>query len=139
MTIGRNNVIVILEINRPMVENKEKVRNEKMAYADLFSNFKTQFLAADVSDVQEHLAYQFNVTGEDGGIFYVEVKNGQLSIEPYEYFDRDVIFMADGDTFLKIASGELDAVEAFTVGKLKMEGNVEKALKLQELINSKRR
>lgn len=109
-----------------------------MTYADLFSNFKTQFLKADVSDVQEHLAYQFNVTGEAGGIFYVEVKDGKLSIEPYEYYDRDVMFTADGDTFLKIASGELDAIEAFTNEKLKMEGNVDKALKLQELINSRK-
>lgn len=110
-----------------------------MAYADLFSGFKKQFLNADVSDVKEHLAYQFNVTGESEGIFYVEVKDGQLSIEPYEYFDRDVVFTADGDTFLRIASGELDAIEAFTSQELKMEGNVEKALKLQELINSRKR
>ena len=32
-------------------------------------------MGADVSDIREHLAYQFNVIGEESGIFYVEVKN----------------------------------------------------------------
>ena len=35
-----------------------------MTYADLFSEFRSQFMTADVSDVKEHLAYQFNVIGE---------------------------------------------------------------------------
>ena len=43
---------------------------------------------ADVSDIHEHLAYQFNITGEAEGIFYAEVKDGKLFVEPYEYFDR---------------------------------------------------
>ena len=47
---------------------------------------------ADVSDIQEHLAYQFNITGEAEGIFYAEVKEGKLYVEPYEYFDRDAMF-----------------------------------------------
>ncbi len=109
-----------------------------MTYADFFALVKEQFMGADVSDVQEHLAYQFNITGEAEGIFYVEVKEGQLYVEPYEYFDRDAMFTASAETLMKIAEGKLDPVLAFTLQKLKVEGNIDKALKLKDLINSKR-
>lgn len=109
-----------------------------MTYADLFSEIKTQFMNADVSDITEHLAYQFNIVGEAEGIFYVEVKDGKLYVEPYEYFDRDVVFTCKADTLLKIASGKMDPILAVTLQKLKVEGNIEKAIRLKELIDSKR-
>lgn len=105
-----------------------------MTYAEFFSGVKTTFMNADVSDIQEHLAYQFNIIGEAEGIFYVEVKDGKLYVEPYEYFDRDVIFVATADTFSAIMNGKLDPVLAFTLQKLKVEGDFDKALKLGELI-----
>ena len=110
-----------------------------MTYAEYFANVKRDFMEADVSDVTEHLAYQFNIIGDAEGIFYVEVKEGQLSVEPYEYFDRDAIFIGNAETFMKIAEGKLDPVLAVTLQKLKFEGNVDKALRLKELIDSKRK
>ena len=109
-----------------------------MTYADLFAEIKGKFLEADISDVQEHLAFQFNIVGEGSGIFYVEAKEGKLYIEPYEYYDRDAMFTATGEVFIKIAEGKLDPVMAFTMQKLKVEGNIEKALKLKELIDRKK-
>ena len=109
-----------------------------MTYADLFAEIKGKFLEADISDVQEHLAFQFNIVGEGSGIFYVEAKEGKLYIEPYEYYDRDAMFTATGEIIIKIAEGKLDPVMAFTMQKLKVEGNIEKALKLKELIDRKK-
>ncbi len=110
-----------------------------MTYADMFSKVKGMFMDADVSDIHEHLAYQFNITGEAEGIFYVEVKEGTLYVEPYEYFDRDAMFTCSAETLFKIAEGKTDPVLAFTLGKLKVEGNIDKALRLKELIDSKKR
>lgn len=108
-----------------------------MTYADFFAEIKSRFLEADVSDIAEHLAYQFNITGEAEGIFYVEVKDGKLNVEPYEYYDRDAMFTASAETLMKIAEGKLDPIMAFTLQKLKVEGNIDKALKLKSLIDSK--
>lgn len=110
-----------------------------MTYAEFFAQVKGQFMEADVSDVTEHLAYQFNITGEAEGIFYVEVKEGKLYVEPYEYFDRDAMFTAKAETLMKIASGEQDPILAVTPQKLKVEGNIDKALKLKDLIESKKK
>lgn len=110
-----------------------------MTYADLFSEIKGKFMEADVSGITEHLAYQFNIVGEAEGIFYVEVKDGVLHVEPYEYYDRDAIFICSAKTLEKLADNKLDPVLAFTLQKLKVEGNIEKALKLKELIESRRK
>ena len=43
-----------------------------MTYADFFYEIKSRFMEADVSDIHEHLAFQFDVEDpECGGIFYV--------------------------------------------------------------------
>ena len=111
----------------------------EMTYADIFSELKRRFMEADVSDIQEHLAYQFNIIGEGSGIFHVEVKEGKLSVEPYEYYDRDAMFTSDPLTFQKIAEGKMDPVWAFTTQKLKVEGNIDKALRLKEIVEQKRK
>lgn len=105
-----------------------------MTYEELFQKVKDMFSKTDVSGIKEHLAFQFNITGEGEGAFYAEVKDGVLSIEPYEYYDRDAIFICSADTLLKIAAGKLDPVFAFTTGKLKVEGSLDKALELQKFL-----
>lgn len=111
-----------------------------MTYADFFYEIKNKFMGTDVSDIQEHLAYQFNIEDEEaGGIFYVEAKSGELFVEPYEYYDRDAVFISDPDTLMKIAEGKIDPVWAFTTQKLKVEGDIGKALRLKEIIDQKQK
>lgn len=105
-----------------------------MTYEALFEEIKNIFTKADVSGIDTHLAYQFNIQGEAEGAFYAEVKNGELYIEPYEYYDRDVLFTCTAKTLLKIAKGKLDPILAFTLGQLKVEGDFNKALMLQKFI-----
>lgn len=40
-----------------------------MTYSELFAEVRALFSEADVSNVKEHLAFQFNITGEGEGIF----------------------------------------------------------------------
>lgn len=106
-----------------------------MTYDVLFQELKELFMEADVSKVEGHLAYQFNIEGEAQGAFYAEVTDGTLTIEPYEYYDRDVLFQTTADTLLNIAKGKLDPVLAITLGKLKIEGDIGKALLVKEFIS----
>jgi len=101
-----------------------------MTYETLFKEIKSIFSKADVNTIHTHLAYQFNIEGA----FYAEVKNGELYIEPYEYYDRDVLFTCTAKTLLKIAKKKLDPILAFTLGQLKVEGDFDKALMLQKFI-----
>ena len=111
-----------------------------MTYAELFSVIKGKFMGTDVSDIHEHLAYQFNIEDEEaGGSFYVEVKDGVLKVEPYDYFDKDAMFISTPEVLLKIADGEMDPVWAYTTQKLRVEGNIDKALRLKDIIEMKKK
>ena len=48
------------------------------------------------------------------------------------------MFISVPDTFMKISEGKVDPVWAFTTGKLKVEGNIDKALRLKQIIDSKK-
>ena len=108
-----------------------------MTYEKIFKEVKKAFSKADTKAFTADFAFQFNITGEGEGIFYAAFKNGVLSVEPYDYNDRDVLFIADGETFIAIANGKVEPIEAFKEGKLSFEGNQELAKQLMFLIAEK--
>ena len=95
-----------------------------MTYEEIFEKAKTELMKSDVSQFTDHLAVQVDITGEGEGAFYIELKDGKLSVEPYEYYDRDVKLIATAKNFLKLVNGSLNAVLAYTTGKLKIEGDI---------------
>ena len=109
-----------------------------MTYEELVKQVKEIAEEADASKIQEHVAFQFNIEGEAAGAFYLEVKDGKAVVEPYEYYDRDVLIRCTADTLLKIIEGKLDPVLAFTVQKIKVEGDLGKALLLKEVAGQKK-
>lgn len=74
------------------------------------------------------LAIQVDLTGKIGGVFYIEVKNGCVSVMPYEYLDRDAILAVTMTNFDRMLTGKLDVKQAYVDGKLKIEGDVEKVM-----------
>ena len=108
-----------------------------MTYWDYFEKLKEIFMSADISQLSGDMAMQINLTGEGEGIFYAEYKGGKLSVEPYSYDDRDAMLIADAKDFLKIAEGKMDPIQAYFTGKLKVEGNLDKALLVRDLVKSK--
>lgn len=108
-----------------------------MTFEEIFSKVQQNFVKAQISDFTQQFAFQFNITGDGEGIFYAAYKNDVLSVEPYDYKDRDVIFTADGQTFIDIASGKLEPIDAIKNGKLFVDGSENKAKELMLLIAQK--
>ena len=106
-----------------------------MTYEQIVAEVQKICDGADLGDYKNHLAVEVNIIGEGSGIFYIEAKDGVLRAEPYSYNDRDVRFNISADNFIKLATGKLDAVWAFTTGKLKIDGSVEKALEFKKIID----
>ena len=107
-----------------------------MNYEEVVKEAKELVAKADGSVIKDHLAVQFNVTGEGEGVFYMEVKDGTVSVEPYDYNDRDILVTADAKTILDMMSGKQDVVGAYLTHKISAEGNLGKADELKKLINS---
>ena len=105
-----------------------------MTYEEIFEKSKEMIMQADVSNFDNHLAIQVDITGEGEGAFYIELKDRELHVEPYEYYDRDAMFVGTAELFTAIMTGKKDPVHEFLCLRLKVEGNFDKALKLKELI-----
>ena len=108
-----------------------------MTYEQIVKTAQDILCNKDVKDMEGHLAVQIDVTGEGEGAFYVELKEGKINVEPYEYYDRDCKLIASADTLTKLIEGKLDPVFAFTTGKLSVEGSIDKALEFQKLVSAK--
>lgn len=98
-----------------------------MTYEEIVAYTKNKLADVDLSDYKGHLAVQVNITGEGEGAFYIELNDGTAAIEPYEYFDRDVMLTASADVFMAIVDGKKDAVAAYLAGELKVDGNLDQA------------
>lgn len=88
---------------------------------------------ADISGI-DFLAVQVNLTDVEPGVFYVEVKDGQLNVAPYDYYDRSCAVTVTSTNFNKMIEGKLDPVLAYTTGKLKVEGDLGKAMEFAGLL-----
>ena len=109
-----------------------------MTYEELVQKVKDIAEASDASKIQEHVAFQFNIEGEAEGAFYLDIKDGKADVQPYEYYDRDVLITSTADTLLEIMGGKLDPVLAFTINKIRVEGDLGKALLLKEVVGQKK-
>lgn len=104
-----------------------------MTFDELLAKVRETAAKADVSGAG-FLAVQVNITGDNGGVFYVEVKDGKINVEPYPYNDRNCEITISSDNLVKLINGKLDPVAAFTLGKLKVNGEIGKALEFSKIV-----
>ena len=92
----------------------------KSAYEKVYESLKKTIQKTDTSKFVGQFAFQFNVTGDAAGIFYVEFKEGytKLAVENFSYDDHTAIFEADADTFTALVEGKTTAKKAISAGKL---------------------
>jgi putative sterol carrier protein len=75
-------------------------------------------------------SYLFEIEG--AGTWKVDVADGKVSVSEGAA-DADVTIRTSEETFSAIASGEQNPTTAYMTGKLKVEGDMGAALKLQKL------
>ena len=105
-----------------------------MTYQELVCSLREKCEKADVSSVKDHVAIQFNVWGEAEGAFYLEIKEGRVYVEPYEYYDRDVLVTVSDVDLIKIFKGDKSFIDAYNNGELQAQGDLGKALALKEVL-----
>ncbi len=108
-----------------------------MTYEEIVAYTKNVVAAADIKAYKGHLAAQINITGEGEGAFYIELNDGTVAVEPYEYFDRDVILQSTVGVFADILDGKKYPQEALDNNELAVIGDAEKALELVEILKKK--
>jgi len=77
--------------------------------------------------------FQFNMTGENGGQYWVKVADQQVDVREGEHEDPTMILTAAADDYIAVVNGDLNPMMAFMQGKIKVKGEMALALKLQAM------
>lgn len=106
-----------------------------MTFIEKFDALKKKYGKIDESQLSESFAVQVELTDEDcGGIFYVAYMNGTFAIEPYDYHDNTASIKVSSKVLEKILSCKADPVAEYLIGHLKVNGNLNHALMLVNLM-----
>jgi putative sterol carrier protein len=103
-----------------------------MTLENIIDEVRQKTASFDGTQYGGFLAIQVTLSDLDK-VFYVEIKDGKLSVEPYEYNDRQANLIISSENFVKLINKKLNAVLAFTTGKLKIEGDTGKVSELAGL------
>ena len=107
-----------------------------MTYEELVKKVKKVVEKIDTGAVKEHTAIEIDIEGEGEGAFYVELDKDKVAVEPYEYYDNDCRIRTGAETLIDLVTGKLDAVKALEDGKISVDGNIEKALVLSDVLKA---
>ena len=95
-----------------------------MYFEEAFEKIKTSLGKAKIKAGEGHYAIQVRMTDFDcGGTFYIEQKDGNFYIEPYNYFDFDTDIEIAFKDLKSLVDGKLDVKKAADDGKIVINGN----------------
>jgi 3-hydroxy-3-methylglutaryl CoA synthase/NAD(P)-dependent dehydrogenase (short-subunit alcohol dehydrogenase family)/putative sterol carrier protein len=77
--------------------------------------------------------FQYTITGAGGGDWYVTVKEGACQVEAGQHDNPVTTLIMEAPDFIDLVEGKLPAMQAYTSGKLKIEGDLMKSQLIQKL------
>ncbi|XP_063981543.1 hydroxysteroid dehydrogenase-like protein 2 [Diachasmimorpha longicaudata] len=81
--------------------------------------------------------YQFNMTGAEKGTWFLDLKNGNGGFgRGTPTNPADATLTMESTNFFDMFTGKLKPATAFLMGKLKIDGNLQTAMKLEKLMTS---
>lgn len=85
-----------------------------------FSEIKENIAFIETQNIilETNFAFQVEITGEGNGIFYIEYKNDNLIIEPYNYYDHSACIQASADIIIELVLGKIAINEAIRSGDI---------------------
>jgi putative sterol carrier protein len=97
----------------------------------VFDNLPSAFQPQAAAGVD--VVFQFSISGPDGGDWYTTIKDGTCTVEAGTCDNpTTTLKMADED-FLRYVGGQLPAMQAYSSGKLKIEGDLMKSQLVERL------
>nr|CAB3266659.1 stomatin-like protein 1 [Phallusia mammillata] len=82
-------------------------------------------------------SFQFEVSGNGGGEYYLDLKNspGVAGRGCHPGGDVDVLVKLNAENLQKLMSGQMTPYTAYSSGRLKLEGDLRKAMKLDKVLS----
>ena len=79
--------------------------------------------------------YQFDLSGEGGGKWYIAINNGTCDIKEGAHPAPNITISMAAQDYLDMATGKLNPQMAFMSGKLRISGDMGLALRFQGLFS----
>ena len=80
-----------------------------------------------------NVVFQYRISGAGGGEWYVSVKEGSCEVKQGAHEKPTTTIVMSDEDFLSLTAGKLNAMQAFTAGKLKIEGDLVKSQLIEKL------
>ncbi|XP_060802816.1 hydroxysteroid dehydrogenase-like protein 2 isoform X2 [Amyelois transitella] len=119
----------------PGEQKEAKKPSDAGQIPNLFAAISKSLSADLVKNTQA--IYQFNVKGKEEGVWHIDLKNGDGSCgqgEPKS--PPDATLTMDSNHFADLFAGKLKPTTAFMMGKLKIAGDIQKAMKLEKMMKA---
>jgi NAD(P)-dependent dehydrogenase (short-subunit alcohol dehydrogenase family)/acyl dehydratase/putative sterol carrier protein len=122
----------------PMMEafspKKDKAPAEEgggLTVKAVFDGMAGAFQADQAAGVD--VVFQYDISGPTGGSWHVVIKDGTCEVTEGSHSSPTTTLKMGDEDFVKMISGELNAMNAYTSGKLKIEGDVMKSQLIEKL------
>jgi putative sterol carrier protein len=99
--------------------------------AELFTRMPSVFQADKAAGVNASVV--FDLSGENGGQWTVAVNDGACNVSEGAAEGATATVKMDATDYVDMVAGRLNAINAFMMGKVKVEGDLNTVMKFQSL------
>ena len=99
--------------------------------AEFFGGMKANLDPEKIKGIDA--TYQWDITGDNGGKWYAKFSEGEIEVDEGEAENPNITITVSSENWMDIVNGKLNGQMAFLTGKLKIQGDMSLAMKLQSL------
>jgi putative sterol carrier protein len=104
------------------------------AIKEFFKQLPSKLDAGAAEDVD--VVYQFDLSGAQGGQYFVTIREGACQVKEGRHEDPHVILSMAGEDCVKVLNGELSGPAAAMSGRIRISGDIGLAMQLRMLFPS---